>query len=178
MGFQKALHQYNGIVFGICGGYQMLGEKIIDAEGWEVNRGEIEEGLHIFHTTTVFKGEKITTNVEGTASGRKIYGYEIHAGRTAGNTHPFVTVNLKEGKDVNYTDGDVVDDQIYGTYIHGIFDSNEFRETILNRIRRGKALTEKQAVDWNQQRQEELEKLARIVRENLNMDYVYSLIGE
>jgi adenosylcobyric acid synthase len=176
-GFQKAIQGYTGIVFGICGGYQMLGKKIVDEDGWEVNPGEIEEGLHVFNTTTIFKGEKITTNIEGTAFGYKIYGYEIHAGRTIGGTHPFVTVNLKEGKNVNYTDGDVVDDRVYGTYIHGIFDSSEFREVILNRIRREKALPEKRAVDLNQQREEELEKLAQIVQENLDMKYIYSLIN-
>jgi len=174
--FQKAIRHYKGIVFGICGGYQMLGEKIIDEDGWEVNRGEVEEGLHIFNTTTIFKGQKITTNVEGTALGRKIYGYEIHSGRTIGNTRPFVTVTVKEGKDENYTDGDVVEDRFYGTYIHGIFDSSGFREVILNRIRREKALAEKQAIDLNQQREEELEKFAQIVRDNLDMNYIYSLI--
>lgn len=177
-GFQQFLPLYKGIVFGICGGYQMLGEKIVDEEGWEVNRGEVEEGFRMFNTTTIFKGEKVTTNVEGSALGRKIYGYEIHSGRTTGNTHPFVTVNLKEGKIVNYTDGDMVEDRVYGTYIHGIFDSSEFRETILNRIRRGKALSEKQAVDLNQQREEELEKLAQIVQENLDMKYIYAIIGK
>jgi adenosylcobyric acid synthase len=176
-GFQKAIQGYTGIVFGICGGYQMLGKKIVDEDGWEVNRGEIEEGLHVFNTTTIFKGEKITTNIEGTAFGHKIYGYEIHAGRTIGSTHPFVTMTLKEGKNVKYTDGDVVDDRVYGTYIHGIFDSSEFREVILNRIRRKKALPEKRAVDLNQQREEELEKLAHIVQENLDMKYIYSLIN-
>jgi adenosylcobyric acid synthase len=177
-GFQKAIQDYTGIVFGICGGYQMLGEKIVDEEGWEVNKGEVEEGLYIFNTTTIFKGQKITTNIEGTAAGHKIYGYEIHSGRTIGNTHPFVTVNLKEKKEVNYADGDMVAERFYGTYIHGIFDSSEFRKAILNRLRRGKALAEKHAIDLNQQREEELEKLARIVQENLEIDYIYSLIGK
>jgi adenosylcobyric acid synthase len=173
---QSVMRKFPGIVFGICGGYQMLGQKIIDAEGWEVSKGEAEEGINIFETTTIFQGKKITTNVAGTALGRKIYGYEIHSGRTVGNRHPFVTVTTKEGQDVNYTDGELVEERFFGTYIHGIFDSSEFRTSLLNRLRRKKALAEKQAIDLNQRREEELEKLARVVRENIDMEYVYSLI--
>ncbi len=176
-GFEPAIQHFSGIVFGLCGGYQMLGQEIIDAEGWEVNRGETEKGLGIFHTTTIFKGAKITTNVTGKAFRDNIYGYEIHSGKTVGNTHPFITVTTKEGNPVNYTDGDVREDRFYGTYIHGIFDSSEFRTSLLNRIRRQKSLIEKPSVDWRQKREEELEKLADVVREHLDMDFVYSLIS-
>ncbi len=176
-GFQKAIQHFPGIVFGICGGYQMMGQKILDEEGCEVVKGESEEGLGVFQTTTIFRGKKITTNVTGTAFNDHIYGYEIHSGKTVGNTNPFVTVRTKEGSHINYADGDMRDDRLYGTYIHGIFDSSEFRTTLLNRIRRKKALTEKQSIDWRQQREEEIEKLARVVREHLDMEFVYSLIN-
>ena len=176
-GFPETFQRFSGLIFGICGGYQMMGQKIIDEEGWEVDKGEVEDGLGIFQTTTIFRGQKITTNVEGTAFNDRIYGYEIHSGKTVGNTSPFVTITTKEGESVNYADGDVRDDRFYGTYIHGIFDSGEFRTSLLNRIRREKSLAEQQALDLNQQREAELEKLARVVRENLDMDYVYSLIN-
>lgn len=175
-GFEEALRNFPGIVFGLCGGYQMLGEEIIDEEGWEVNKGEIEEGFGIFQTTTIFRGEKVTTNVTGTAYKDRIYGYEIHSGKTVGNTQPFVTVMTKEGKAVNYSDGDVRDNRFYGTYIHGIFDSGEFRSSLLNRIRQQKSLSKKLSLDLNQQREAEFEKLAEVVRENLDMELVYSLI--
>jgi adenosylcobyric acid synthase len=175
-GFGDALHRFPGIVFGLCGGYQMLGEQIVDKEGWEVNPGEREEGLGVFATTTVFEGEKITTNVAGKAFHDNIYGYEIHSGRTIGNTKPFVQVTTKEGNAVDYTDGDVRNQRFYGTYIHGIFDSGEFRSSLLNRIRRKKGLRECPACDLRQQREAELEKLAHTVRENLDMELVYSLI--
>lgn len=145
-GFTEPIRNFKGIVFGICGGYQMLGEKIIDEDGWEVQRGETEQGLSLFSTTTVFKGEKITANVEGTAFGCRIYGYEIHSGKTIGNKSPFINITVKEGLPVCCHDGEVRD-RYYGSYIHGIFDSNEFREYILNGIRKkshlkqGKALT-------------------------------------
>ena len=65
---------------------------------------------------------------------------------------------------------------MFGTYIHGIFDSSEFRTWLLNQIRRTKSLAEKHGEDLNQQREAELQKLARIVRENLDMTFIYSLI--
>lgn len=176
-GFEETVKKFKGIVFGICGGYQMLGSEIIDEEGWEVERGEIEKGLGVFNTTTVFRGDKITTNIEGKAFGYKIYGYEIHSGKTFGNTNAFVTISTRQGEEVHYTDGEYIDDKYFGTYIHGIFDSNEFREYILNTIRKKKKLNEKGSVDLRERREEELEKLAAITRENLDLDYIYLLIG-
>ena len=119
--FNKALLQFSGILFGLCGGYQMLGQNIFDKEGWEVNPGEVEEGFGFFDTTTIFEGEKITTNVAGTAFDDPVHGYEIHSGKTVGNTRPFVTISRKEGAAVHYTDGDCREDRVFGTYIHGIF---------------------------------------------------------
>lgn len=175
-GFDETLRHFEGIVFGLCGGYQMLGQKIVDEEGWEVDAGDIEEGLGFFQTTTIFKGSKVTTNVSGTIGSAKIYGYEIHSGKTVGNTNPFVTIRVKEGEAVHYTDGDICDERVYGSYIHGIFDSGEFRSSVLNRIRRKRGLPEKTSLDLDQQREAELEKLAQTFRENLDMEFIYSLI--
>lgn len=175
-GFKEALRSFEGILFGICGGYQIMGESVIDEEGWEVTKGEIEKGLGIFETTTIFKGDKITTNVEGLADGKRIYGYEIHSGKTSGNKNTFVKIQLKEGQAVEYSDGEMIDGKYYGTYIHGIFDSNEFREDILNKIRRKKSLEEKSSVDLSVKREEELNKLAEIVKQNLDMEYVNKLV--
>lgn len=177
-GFKDNICNFKGIVFGICGGYQMLGKKIIDEEGWEVEKGEIEEGIGVFNTVTQFKGDKLTTNVEGTAIGEKIYGYEIHSGKTFGNENPFVTISIREGQKADYRDGDMKDDRYFGTYIHGIFDSNRFRSYILNKIRDKKSIQLKESVDLRVKREEELNKLASIVEENMNMDYVYRLIGK
>lgn len=176
-GFKKHMESFKGIVFGICGGYQMMGKKIIDSEGWEVEKGEEEEGLGIFDTVTDFKGEKITSNVEGEALKYKIYGYEIHSGKTYGNKEPFVHIKCSEGEIADYYDGDMKENRFYGTYIHGIFDSNEFRSCILNFIRRQKKMDEKSGTDLKVKREEELTKLASIVRKNIDMKYVYSLLG-
>ncbi len=175
-GFVPVIQNFPGIVFGICGGYQMLGTRIIDKEGWEVKAGDMEEGIGVFGMTTVFEGRKIMTNVEGKAFDCCVYGYEIHSGRSSGNAAPFVHITTKQGLPVNDTDGDVVDDHIFGTYIHGIFDSGDFRAFVLNRIRKAKSLAEKQALDLNTQREAELEKLAQGVYENIDIEFVYSLL--
>ncbi len=175
-GFEEAINNYRGILFGICGGYQMMGSKIVDTEGWEVEKGETEIGLGIFDSVTELKGEKITTNVEGEIFGHRVYGYEIHCGKTLGALDSLVKVSLKEGREVYYFDGEVKEKRYYGTYIHGVFDSNEFREFILNGIRREKSLEEKSSVDLQIKREEELEKLAKVVRESVDMDFVYGLV--
>jgi adenosylcobyric acid synthase len=175
-GFEKSLKSFGGILFGICGGYQMMGRKIIDTEGWEVEKGEHEQGLGIFDTVTCFEGEKVTSNVEGKASGCRVYGYEIHSGKTCGNKNPFVHVECRQGKPEDYFDGDRNQEKAYGTYLHGIFDSDEFRSSILNRIRRQKNLAERNGVDLRNKREEELEMLSGIVRNNLDMDYIYGIL--
>lgn len=173
-GFETAVKNFKGIVFGICGGYQIMGKRIIDFEELEVNMGEDEAALGIFETETIFEGEKITVNVKGNALGCKVYGYEIHSGRTFGNTNPFVEIEAKNEK---YMDGDIKDN-FYGTYLHGIFDSNEFRTMILNKIRNNKKIPEAEGKDLNKFREEELEKLALRVRENIDIEYVYGLLGK
>ena len=97
-GFEEFLNSFKGIVFGICGGYQMMGREITDSEGCEVKEGEQEAGLGIFDTVTVLEGRKITSNVEGEALGCSICGYEIHSGKTSGNKEPFVNIKCKEEK--------------------------------------------------------------------------------
>lgn len=176
-GFDKKIKEFPGIVFGICGGYQIMGKTIVDAEGVEIGKGEIEKGLNIFDTETELCAGKVTTNVEGLAFSRKIYGYEIHMGRTSGNKNPFVEINKCNHEKADYLDGDFKNGRYYGTYIHGIFDSSEFREKILNDVRAAKKIQEKECEDLNKKRLEEIDKLAVGVIENTNMQFVYSIAG-
>ena len=177
-GFADVLRHFPGVVFGMCGGYQMLGATIVDTDGWEVGKGETEAGFGLFPTTTLFQGEKITANVSGAAFGVPVSGYEIHAGKTVGNTQPFVNITNREGNAVNYADGDMRDDRVFGTYLHGIFDSGAFRSAFLNRLRRAKSIAEQSGTDLNQQRDAEIERLAATVREHLDMQRVNALLSE
>ncbi len=175
-GFEDALKTFEGIIFGICGGYQMMGRSIVDVEGWEMAIGEIEQGLAIFNAVTRFEGEKITFNVQGEVQGKPIYGYEIHCGKTHGEEQSFATITKRQVQEVKAYEGAIKEDRIFGTYIHGIFDAAPFREEILNRIRKEKGLESKESDDLQLKREQELEKLGAIVRENLDMEKIYALV--
>ncbi|MCX7883592.1 MAG: cobyric acid synthase [Caloramator sp.] len=176
-GFEGVIKNFKGLVFGICGGYQMMGRSIIDEFGIEGKENDKEKALGIFNTETLIEKNKITKRVKGTALGFNIYGYEIHMGRTLKNENPFVEIVENNCSKVKYEDGDMKDNKYFGTYIHGIFDSGDFRGFILNSIRKSKGLKEKNSIDINNKREEEIEKLAKIVRENIDIEYIYSLIG-
>ena len=120
-----------GHVFGICGGYQMLGKTIADPEGIEGSAGTIT-GLGLLDVDTVLSADKTTIAVEGAdcRTGAALVGYEIHLGETAGadTVRPFA----KTGRG---PDGAVsADGRVAGTYIHGVFAGDEFRKAFLDRF--------------------------------------------
>ncbi|KRQ85925.1 Cobyric acid synthase [Caloramator mitchellensis] len=172
-GFFDAVKNHKGIVFGICGGYQMMGREIIDEEGWETYRGDKEDGLSFFEGVTYLKGNKRTKAVIGSALGSKIEGYEIHMGETLNSQKPFVEILEDEQTKL---DGDMVEGKYYGTYVHGIFDSGEFREKILNMVRNKKGLENKISEDFDKKREEELDKLAAVFRDNVDIEYIYKIM--
>ncbi len=126
--FKKPLDAYyksNGRIFGICGGFQMLGEFVDDPEGLEGSAG-ITKALGLLPVHTLLKSPKTTTiskfiwgNTEGT-------GYEIHMGATRLNDGgtPLLEITERNSLPTTSTDGCVADNrQVAGTYIHGFFDS-------------------------------------------------------
>ncbi len=171
-------------IIGICGGYQMLGSSILDPEKIESKRDRID-GLGLLKITTIFNIDKTTTQVkariaadDGLFKGLKdidITGYEIHMGQTGNsNCRPALHVlETPQGK-VNYFDGAVSHNGlVFGTYIHGIFHNNEFTRRLLNRLRQLRGLPETSASSIN--KQEMYDKLADIIRQNLNMSQVYEI---
>ena len=124
------------VIVGICGGFQILGERVKDPYGIESDIKEIP-GLGILDTETVMEKEKNTIQYTGKLvntkgileglDGTEIKGYEIHQGVTVGN-------------ESSVTEDDhivaVVKDNIFGTYLHGIFDNEKVTRTILNRIKK------------------------------------------
>ncbi len=166
-------------VIGICGGFQMLGEKVKDPYGIESDIKEIP-GLGILDMETIMEKEKNTTqysgelkNTAGIISGLdgvKIKGYEIHQGVTAGNE--------KSVTDDDHTVA-VVKDNVFGTYLHGIFDNEEVTRNILNKIREKKGLEKMEAgITFDEYREQEFDKLEKIFRENLDMKKIYEILGE
>ena len=171
-------------VIGICGGYQMLGKSILDPEKIESKHDGIP-GLGLLDSNTIFNSDKTTTQVKarvtadnGLLKGLKdieITGYEIHMGQTTSqNCPPAIHVlETPKGK-VNYLEGAISNDGlIFGTYIHGLFHNAEFTHRLLTRLQqlRGLPATSDSAIN----KQEMYDKLADIVRHNLNMSQVYKI---
>ena len=173
-----------GIVFGICGGYQMLGQSISDPTGAE-QKGTVR-GMGLLPVTTVFEQEKRRTRVSGRfakvggalaeMSGVCYEGYEIHMGRTvlSKGTVPLVYME-EEGE--QRQDG-AQSDHVYGCYMHGIFDMSETVKTFLAAVLRKKGIDPSKITvrDRNAYKEEQYDRLASIVRENLNMEAVYKII--
>ncbi len=115
-----------GHVWGICGGYQMLGRSVSDPEGMEGPPGETA-GLGLLDVTTVMTPDKRLTRTVAVRDGLEVAGYEIHIGRTAGPdcARPFATVDGRAEGAVS------ADGRIVGTYLHGLFAADAFRARVL-----------------------------------------------
>ena len=120
-----------GLVMGICGGYQMLGRSIADPDGIEGAPGK-SDGLGLLDVDTVMTARKTLTrvNARDIVSDRALSGYEIHIGETEGadRARPLFTVaGRPEG-------AQSADGRVLGTYLHGIFSSDEYRQSFLSRL--------------------------------------------
>ncbi|MGH4120327.1 cobyric acid synthase [Clostridium sp.] len=169
----------SGTVLGICGGYQMLGNVISDPDEVETGLKNIE-GMKLLDIDTVFVQEKIATRVQAIFNNESVYGYEIHMGvSTYGKTlESLFTIVSENEKEVNYQDGAInKEGNIMGTYIHGIFDGIPFRQNILNKLRVEKGLIVKQAKTYENLREIEIDKLADIVRNSIDMKKIYEIIN-
>ena len=168
------------IIIGICGGFQMMGEKIKDPYGIESDIKEIP-GLGLLELETIMEKEKNTlqyegklTNCSGLLEGLNneiIQGYEIHQG-----------VTLGEEKKVTCDERVVAvikNNNIFATYLHGIFDNEKITRTILNKVREKKGIeTQIEGITFAQYREQELDKLEKVFRENINMGKIYEILGE
>ena len=157
-------------VFGICGGYQMLGRQVFAPEGAEAEKGTQVAGMGLLPVDTVFRGEKRQTQVSGTLnpvegllsplSGMAYQGYEIHMGRSG--DAPAIL-----GKGC-----------VYGTYIHGIFDAPGIAEALLGALCRKKGLSPETlaAFDPAAYKERQYDLLAQAVRDNLDMELVHRIL--
>lgn len=185
LGIEKAILDYSekGIILGICGGYQMLGKEIRDQLNIESSMASIK-GIGLLDTITTIESEKVMKRVEGNVNlpdfKGNIYGYEIHMGKTTvgDKANSFITINSENEMKTSKPDGVFnKDETIFGTYVHGILDSTEFREYLLNKIRAKKSMVQRKSPVYEGFREEELNKLADIVRKVLDMNKVYEIMG-
>ncbi|WP_339012624.1 cobyric acid synthase [Fusobacterium animalis] len=166
------------IIFGICGGFQILGNKVKDPYHIE---GDIEElnGLGLLDLETIMENEKTLVQYKGklsvnngilkTLNNFEIKGYEIHQGITQGNEKNLTTDNRTIF---------VNRDNIIATYLHGIFDNKDFTDLLLNEIRKRKGLEEvNNNISYEEYKLKEFDKLEKLVRENVDIDEIYKIIG-
>ena len=161
--------RYGGKLIGICGGFQMLGTQIHDPAGVEGGPGS-SPGLGLLECETTLAAEKQLCNVRGrlVIGEAPVTGYEIHAGITCGSALDIPAV-LLEGR----TDGAISDDgQILGTYLHGLFDSSFACTALLEWC----GLSDIATVDYWQQREEAIERLADSVEKYLDTGRLLRLL--
>lgn len=177
-------HKNGGTVFGICGGYQILGKTIRDPYKSESQLESIE-GLGLLNSETVFAQAKTTTLTEGVDNvfGCKIKGYEIHMGQTTAgqNEKALVAINHRDGKEQQAIDGAFDEGRtVFGTYLHGIFDSKDFSASFINMLRQRKGLEYKtyDVPDYWEFKEQEYDKLAEVVRNSLDMKRIYQILEE
>ncbi len=126
-GWTERLEAYRakgGYILGICGGYQMLGETVLDPQGFEGKAG-VSRGLGFLPLNTVLQSPKITTLTRFSWAGAEGAGYEIHMGATAvGPGRSWLEVWSRNGQSASGFDGCIsADGRVWGTYMHGLFDS-------------------------------------------------------
>jgi len=165
-------------IFGICGGFQMLGRHILDPD--EVEGGGSEEGLNLLPVDTVLGKEKVRTNYSGVISGSsgilrdlegtRVNGYEIHMGISTA----FDDITEFTSSKTGYCTGN-----IYGTYIHGFFDNKEVLQKILKAISeyRGKTIDLENVSDYADFKDFQYDILAKKLKESFDMDYIYEIMG-
>jgi adenosylcobyric acid synthase len=126
-----AHHRRGGKIFGLCGGYQMLGRIIHDPQGLEGKLGSVA-GLTLLDVETTLLSDKRVTQTEAThaASGTTISAYEIHLGKSTGPDcrHPFAHINATPEGAISK------DGRVTGTYLHGCFTSDAFRHAFLKSL--------------------------------------------
>ncbi|WP_294152853.1 cobyric acid synthase [uncultured Selenomonas sp.] len=178
-------------LIGICGGYQMLGEKIADPHHTESGYDEVA-GLGYLPMVTTFEEEKRTVQVtadcpgleflDGVLLGKGMPGYEIHMGRTeftAPVRHPFHIVRQGDAR-VNLWDGALREDgRVFGTYLHGVFDHDGFRRQFLNVLRHQKGL-DLLPIQRNRRREKEqaYDHLAGVVKGALDMKQLAKIMDD
>ncbi len=195
-GWTSRLERYvagGGRLGGICGGYQMMGTVVRDPHGVEGEPGE-SRGLGLLPVETELTPEKTLERVRGiwATNGQPVAGYEIHMGHTrcsreADGFEPAVTQLRKRGESAYATDGlRSADGRLWGTYLHGLFDSGVFRQAFLDNLAPGVVLGGGSAFssvrvapgeDFDAFKQRQYDLLGQHIEAHLDMDRIVEISG-
>ncbi|MBC8283389.1 MAG: cobyric acid synthase [Nitrospinae bacterium] len=177
-------HQKGSLVLGICGGFQMLGNAIIDPQNLESQIKETS-GLGLFELETTLAPEKLTRQVELSTVKSRVFseglscqGYEIHMGRTTfKSTYPALFSGPKGDNPMSL--GIInLEGTVLGTYLHGFLDNNSFRQALLCYIREQRKVNRPSKLfDFTQFKENELDRLCDLLTNSVNMKEVSEIIG-
>lgn len=171
-------------IFGVCGGYQMLGKTIEDLEGVE---GEelTEDGFGLLDIKTVFNREKLTRQIKGTVktnnniikncNGLDVSGYEIHNGKSIATKEAKVFIYDIDGYAIGICNEE---EKVFGTYLHGIFDNGRFAKELVNSIKEyyGMEVVSEEYLDYEKYKLQQYDKLAMLLEDNIDMKKVEEII--
>lgn len=161
------------LVFGVCGGYQMLGRKISDPEQVEAAGITDIPGMGLLGMDTMFLGEKVQTQTTGVfadisgvlsgLNGKSYSGYEIHMGRSEEAMPALVGAG-----------------NVYGSYVHGVFDAPGISDTILKAIcvQKGLDFDALETFDIDEYKERQYDLLADAVRSGLDMNFIYRVLNK
>ncbi|MBI3779235.1 MAG: cobyric acid synthase, partial [Gammaproteobacteria bacterium] len=172
-GWESAIHRhlrYGGKLIGLCGGFQMLGRAIHDPHGIESEPGS-SQGLSLLDMETTLEREKQLRNVRGKLAfdGAAVTGYEIHAGVTRGPALARPAMRLE-----SHDDGAISsDNQILGTYVHGLFESHAACDSLLAWA----GMDTAQSPDYHALREASIDRLADAVEAHLDIPGIVRLLG-
>jgi adenosylcobyric acid synthase len=180
-------------VFGICGGYQMLGREIRDSDGMESSLPQID-GMGLLPIDTVLAKEKRTRQAEAVVAGKAgllagltgqtVHGYEIHLGVSvpAPGTDggPFAVIEDGSSRSTGATDGAVNPaGDVIGTYLHGIFDNTAFTLGVINHLRQRKGLDPlpPDLAAYRSFKEAEYDRLAQAIRESVDLGKIHEILN-
>jgi len=177
-GWAKTLEDYaasGGHVLGICAGYQMMGNRVMDPDGHEGNPGDTK-GLGLLPVETILKSPKTTTLSRFLWGESHGSGYEIHMGHTesSGGVNP-IQVTQRNDEKTYVADGCISDNgNCMGTYMHGFFDSSEITQKWLNTIGAGSVRCRKdRGIDY---RNSQYDLLADHLKAHVDTDSLKNLV--
>ena len=181
MGFNHDNLEMRNLI-GICGGFQILGNELIDEYG--VEEGGTEEGLKLLNFSTIFAKEKTTRQTETEVinipdfmdlCNFTIQGYEIHMGSTIDpNENPFTKSDITDN-------GGFVNNNIMGTYIHGMFENDNFVDAIISGLikKTGKKITiDTNINDFDIYKESQYDLLADLIEESLDINAILNILDK
>ncbi|HJB16844.1 MAG TPA: cobyric acid synthase [Candidatus Blautia excrementipullorum] len=174
------------LIFGICGGYQMLGETLSDPHG--VEAGGSMRGMGLLPMDTVFAEKKTRTQVTGkfldlsgdyeTLSGVEFTGYEIHMGDSVRKGRAKPCTSVRDGVTGEEKTEGTFTENVCGTYVHGIFDKEETALALVRAAgeKKGVDVSRMEGVDFASFKEQQYDILAAELRKHLDMKKIYEIL--